>query len=56
MKGAWVMFSTPTTRPISVLPSMTLWQAISMARIPEAQFWFTVTAELSRGRPMRMET
>ena len=50
------MFSTPTTRPISVLPSITFWQAISMARMPEAQFWLTVTALLSMGRPIRMET
>ena len=33
-----VMLSTPTTRPISVCPSMMLWQAISSARIPEVQF------------------
>ena len=50
------MFSVPTTRPISVLPSWMLLQAISRARIPEAQFWLTVTALLSTGRPIRMET
>ena len=45
------MLSTPTTSAISVFPSMMLWLAISStARIPEAQFWFTLTGRTAEGK------
>src|SRR5664280_297290 len=50
------MLSTPTTRAMSVLPSMMLWLAISRALMPEAQFWLTLAALLVTGRPTAMAT
>ncbi len=45
------MLSTAVTRDISVLPSIMFWQAISVARIPEAQFWLTIQEPLLTGSP-----
>ena len=55
-KGTCVMFSVPTTNPISVFPNWMSLQAISNARIPDAQFWLTTTAFDSTLIPIRIET